>query len=170
MTAYIDYRCLIRVDIHLPCFNFRRSFMTSRFSLTPLFRHSVGFDHFNDFFENVFLRDDNSSSSYPPYNIEKLGEDQYFITMAVAGFEESDIDVNVKKDILNVVGRIQDKEQTDEVTYLHRGIATRAFERQFRLANHVRVKNAQLKHGLLRIELERVIPKAEEIQKIAINL
>ncbi|MCO7222841.1 Hsp20 family protein [Pleionea sp. CnH1-48] len=142
--------------------------MTTRFSLSPLFRHSVGFDRFNDFFENITMRDENNGGGFPPYNIEKAGEDTYFITMAVAGFRESDIEINVKKDTLTVTGRIEDK--TDETTtYLHRGIATRAFDRQFRLADHVEVKSAELKHGLLRIQLVRETPEEELVKRININ-
>ena len=142
--------------------------MTTRLSLTPLFRHSVGFDRFNDFFENVFLKEDGNNGGYPPYNIEKQGEDRYYITMAVAGFKESDIDISVKRDTLTVTGRIEDKAD-ESIEFLHRGIATRAFERQFRLADHVEVNGAELKHGLLRIELKRELPKEEQLRRIKIN-
>ncbi|WP_144395091.1 Hsp20 family protein [Pleionea sediminis] len=142
--------------------------MTTRFNLTPLFRQSVGFDRFNDLFENVFQREDTNGGGYPPYNIEKSGENEYIITMAVAGFTENDLDISIKKDTLTVSGKVADKDES-EVHYLYRGIATRAFERHFRLADHVEVKDANLEHGLLRIELIREIPKEEMVKKITIN-
>jgi molecular chaperone IbpA len=143
--------------------------MTTRFNLTPLFRQSVGFDRFNDLFENVFQREDAAGNSYPPYNIEKYGENNYVITMAVAGFKEEDLEISVKKDTLTVSGRINEK-QDENVQYLYRGIATRAFERHFRLADHVEVKSAKLEHGLLKIELVRNIPQEEQVKKINISV
>lgn len=141
--------------------------MTTRLNMTPLFRQSVGFDRFNDLFENVFQREDNSSG-FPPYNIEKFDENEYVITMAVAGFKEEDLDISVKKDTLTVTGKIVDKEDS-KAQYLYRGIATRGFERHFRLADHVEVQNANLEHGLLKISLKRHIPKEELVKKITIN-
>lgn len=142
--------------------------MTTRFNLNPLFRQSVGFDRFNDFFETVFARDEGAAASYPPYNIEKSGESEYFITMAIAGFTEEELEINVKKDTLTVSGQKQPKEE-DKTQFLYRGIANRSFERQFRLADHVEVKSADLKHGLLRIQLIRETPKEELVKKISIN-
>jgi molecular chaperone IbpA len=136
--------------------------------MTPLFRQSVGFDRFNDLFENVFQREDTNGNGYPPYNIEKTGEHDYIITMAVAGFKEEDLDISVKKDTLTITGKITE-DKAEEVQYLYRGIATRAFERNFRLADHVKVTDAQLEHGLLRITLERETPKEELVKKISIN-
>ncbi len=143
--------------------------MTTRFNLTPLFRQSVGFDRFNDLFENVFQREDASGGGYPPYNIEKSGESDYVITMAVAGFKEEDLDISVKKDTLTVSGKIAEK-QEENGQYLYRGIATRAFERHFRLADHVDVKAAKLEHGLLKIQLVRNIPQEELVKKINISV
>lgn len=142
--------------------------MSTRFNLTPLFRQSVGFDRFNDLFENVFQTQDSSGGGYPPYNIEKLGESEYVITMAVAGFTEGDLDISIKKDTLTVSGKVADKDESNS-QYLYRGIATRAFERHFRLADHVEVKDANLEHGLLKIQLIREIPKEEMVKKITIN-
>ncbi len=142
--------------------------MSTRFNLTPLFRQSVGFDRFNDLFENVFQTTDNNSNGYPPYNIEKSGEAEYIITMAVAGFKDSDLDISVKKDTLTVSGKIVETDK-EEVQYLYRGIATRAFERHFRLADHVKVRDAKLEHGLLKIILERETPKEELVKKITIG-
>ncbi|NVJ61273.1 MAG: Hsp20 family protein [Gammaproteobacteria bacterium] len=141
--------------------------MTTRLNMTPLFRQSVGFDRFNDLFENVFQREDNSGG-FPPYNIEKSDESVYVITMAVAGFKEDELDISVKKDTLTVSGKIADKED-EKKQYLYRGIATRGFERHFRLADHVEVENANLEHGLLKITLKRHIPKEELVKKISIN-
>ncbi|MEE4244696.1 MAG: Hsp20 family protein [Kangiellaceae bacterium] len=140
----------------------------TRLNMTPLFRQSVGFDRFNDLFENVFQREDTNGNGYPPYNIEKTGEHDYIITMAVAGFKEEDLDISVKKDTLTITGKITE-DKAEEVQYLYRGIATRAFERNFRLADHVKVTDAQLEHGLLRITLERETPKEELVKKISIN-
>ncbi|NVJ51819.1 MAG: Hsp20 family protein [Gammaproteobacteria bacterium] len=143
--------------------------MTTRFNLTPLFRQSVGFDRFNDLFENVFQHQETNGNGYPPYNIEKSGDNAYIITMAVAGFKDDDLEISVKKDTLTVAGKIQEKEADENVQFLYRGIATRAFERHFRLADHVEVENADLDHGLLKIKLVRHIPKEELVKKISIN-
>ncbi|WMS88247.1 Hsp20 family protein [Pleionea litopenaei] len=143
--------------------------MTTRFNLTPLFRQSVGFDRFNDLFENVFQREDTSGNGYPPYNIEKSGDNEYIITMAVAGFTEDDLEISVKKDTLTVAGKIAEKEAEEGVQFLYRGIATRAFERHFRLADHVEVSSAGLEHGLLKIKLTRQTPQEELVKKISIN-
>ena len=131
---------------------------TATLSLTPLLRQSVGFDRFNDLFESA-LRSDESASTYPPYNIEKRGEDNYIITMAVAGFKESDLNIVVQNGQLTVTGRIEEGHEDDGVEYLHRGIATRAFERTFRLADHMQVTSAEIKDGLLCIDLVREIPE-----------
>jgi len=135
-------------------------------SLTPLFRSTVGFDRFNDLFESLMDNDD-GSSSYPPYNIEKRGEDRYGITMAVAGFTEKDLNITFHSDRITVSGRKE--ERNDGVEYLYHGIASRAFERTFRLADHMKVTGAELKDGLLRIELVREIPEEQKPRMIQIN-
>ena len=137
-------------------------------SLTPLLRQSVGFDRFNDLFESA-LRSDESASTYPPYNIEKRGEDDYTITMAVAGFQENDLNIVVQNGQLTVTGRIEEKLDDDGVEYLHRGIATRAFERSFRLADHMKVTGAEIKDGLLCIDLVREIPEEAKPRMIPIK-
>jgi molecular chaperone IbpA len=137
-------------------------------SLTPLFRQSVGFDRFNDLFEAA-LRGEDTATAYPPYNIEKHGEDHYAIVMAVAGFREEDINLVVQQNRLTVSGRIAEKADEQQVSYLHRGIAARAFERNFSLADHVKVVGAALKDGLLRISLERIVPEEEKPRMIPIN-
>ena len=136
------------------------------FSLTPLFRSTVGFDRFNELFES--LRDaDESVNSYPPYNIEKRGEDRYGITMAVAGFNEKDLTITVHHDRVTVAGRKE--ENTEESEYLYRGIASRAFERSFRLADHMKVTGAEMKDGLLRIALVREVPEEQKPRTIHIT-
>ena len=123
----------------------------------PLYRGAVGFDRLLNVFENMDRADD----SYPPYNIEKTGEDGYRITLAVAGFGEQDLSIEVKEDQLTVAGGIAEPKQAQR-TFLHRGIAARAFRRVWRLADHVEVVGAKLEHGLLHIELERQVPEAKK--------
>ena len=136
------------------------------FDLSPLFRYSVGFDRLDDLFETAFRN--TQEVSYPPYNIVKTGQDAYRITLAVAGFAESDLELVVKENLLTVRGKVNDAEKK-EVTYLHRGIAGRAFEHRFQLADHVRVTGANLVNGLLDIELVREIPEAMRPQRIEIG-
>ena len=141
--------------------------MNNTFSLSPLFRQTEGFDRLNDILESLI--DEDSGSSYPPYNIEKYGEDNYAITMAVAGFNDKDINIVLQSDKLTVTGRIQDKEKDNEVEFLYRGIVARAFERTFRLADHMKVSGAEMKDGLLRIQLKREVPEEEKPRMIQIN-
>lgn len=142
--------------------------MTS-FSMAPLFRQSVGFDRFNDLFESALRNDANSS--FPPYNVEKHGDDQYRIIVAAAGFQESDLELQVERGVLTVSGgkRANGNEGNDKVTYLHQGIAQRAFKLSFRLADHIEVKGAALNNGLLNIELVRVVPEEAKPKRIPIN-
>ncbi|MCQ4264384.1 heat-shock protein [Stutzerimonas stutzeri] len=140
--------------------------MMSAFPMAPLFRQSVGFDRFNDLFESA-LRND-TGSSYPPYNIEKHGEDQYRIVVAAAGLEESDLDLQVERSVLTISGGRRENE-VENVTYLHQGIAQRAFKLSFRLADHIEVKGAALNNGLLHIDLVRVVPEEAKPKRIPIN-
>lgn len=133
--------------------------------LTPLLRSSVGFDRVDRLLDSV-SRMDEATVSYPPYNIEKTGEDDYRITMAVAGFEEADLDIVQQENVLLIRGKAQ--EEAGERTYLHRGIARRAFERRFELADTVRVTGASLTNGLLHVELVREIPEAQKPRQIPI--
>ncbi len=133
------------------------------YNLNSLFPYSVGFDRFDKLFEMAGARD----VSYPPYNIIKTGENQYRITMAVAGFAEDDLEIVAQENVLSVRGRIREPEQ--EVTYLHRGIGTRAFEHTFQLADYVQVKGASLNNGLLDIELVREVPEALKPRKVQIG-
>ena len=140
--------------------------MTTAFSLAPLFRHSVGFDRFNDLFESAARNE--AGSSYPPYNVEKHGEDHYRIVVAAAGFQEQDLDLQVEKGVLTVSGGKRDNSAA-EVTYLHQGIAQRAFKLSFRLDDHIVVKSAGLANGLLSIDLQRIVPEEAKAKRIPIN-
>lgn len=132
---------------------------------TPLYRTSVGFDRLFSLLDNVTA--DMPTNTYPPYNIERTSNDAYRITMAVAGFAESDLDIETKDTVLTIKGgKSEDKKEGIEV--LHQGIAARGFERRFQLADHVEVTNALLEHGLLHIDLVREIPDAMKPRKIEI--
>ncbi len=136
--------------------------------LTPLFRSSVGFDRINQMFESA-LRIDEAAPSYPPYNIERRGENQYRITMAVAGFQEQDLSVSTQDNMLVIRGSGRKAEDGDEPVILHRGIAKRSFDRRFQLADHIRVSAAHLDHGLLHVDLLREVPEALKPREIKIN-
>ncbi len=140
--------------------------MTSAFSLAPLFRHSVGFDRLNDLFEAAQR---NEGTSYPPYNMEKVGDDAYRIVIAVAGFHQGELELNVERGVLSVQGRKAERSE-EGVTYLHQGIAQRGFRLQFRLADHIEVQGAKLEHGLLRIELKRIVPEEAKLRQIPIGV
>lgn len=136
----------------------------STIDFTPLFRTAIGFDHLAEVLESAYRSE---AGGYPPYNIEVTGTDRYRITMAVAGFTRDDLDLQVKENILSVSGAR--KEDDGKRKYLHRGIATRSFERQFQLADYVRVSGAELKDGLLHISLVREIPEAMKPRRIEIS-
>ncbi len=135
------------------------------FDFAPLYRSSVGFDQLASLMDRV-LSTEAGQPSYPPYNIEKTAEDAYRISIAVAGFGADDLGIEVKENALVVTARKAEEE--DDKTYLHRGIATRAFERRFHLADHVRVIGASHEDGMLHIDLEREIPEALKPRRIAI--
>lgn len=136
------------------------------FDLAPLYRATVGFDQLADMMDRV-VSSDAANPTYPPYNIEKTADDAYRISIAVAGFAEDDLSVEVKDGALYVSAR--KSEDTDTRTFLHRGIATRAFERRFHLADHVRVTGAAHADGMLHIDLAREVPEALKPRRIAIN-
>lgn len=140
--------------------------MTTTLSLTPLFRSTVGFDRFNDLFQSL-MQGDEGANGYPPYNIEKRGEGRYGITMAVAGFTENDLNITVERDSVIVSGRIENRD--DEVEYLYHGIAARPFERTFRLADYMKVTGAEIRNGLLRIDLVREVPEEQKPRTIHIR-
>ncbi|AOZ11410.1 MULTISPECIES: Hsp20 family protein [Pseudomonas] len=141
--------------------------MSTAFSLAPLFRNSVGFDRFSDLFETA-LRND-TSGGYPPYNVEKRGEDSYRIVVAAAGFQQEDLDLQVEKGVLSVSGSKRETSTDDSVTFLHQGIAQRAFKLSFRLDDHIEIKGANLSNGLLSIDLQRVVPEEAKAKRIPIN-
>ena len=136
------------------------------FDLSPLFRATVGFDRLTRMLEDA-ARISDASNGYPPYNIEKSGENRYRITLAVAGFAEDDLALQVQEGTLTIEGHRKDPEA--DAIFLHRGIAGRGFKRQFQLADHVVVENAHLHNGLLVIDLTREVPEAMKPRRIQIS-
>ncbi len=136
------------------------------FDFSPLYRSVIGFDRVANLLDNI-NRSEQSQPSYPPYNIELTGEDKFRITMAVAGFTEPELNIEVKQNNLAIVGK--KSAQQKQRQFLHQGIAARNFERRFQLADYVRVANASLENGLLHIDLVREIPDAMKPRTIAIN-
>ena len=133
------------------------------YDFSPLFRSTIGFDHLMRLVDSTSRLD--AGASYPPYNIEVTGENAYRLTMAVAGFAAEDIDLTVKENALLVSGRSRKEEGAE---FLHHGLARRAFERRFQLADHIKVTGASLENGLLHVELVREIPEAMKPRKIDI--
>lgn len=131
-----------------------------RYDYSPFFRSTVGFDRL------LNLLDTASEQGYPPYNIERSDENNYRVTVAVAGFAQAELSVDVKDRVLTVSGRKDDAPKGD---FLHQGIAGRAFERSFQLAEHVEVKAARLENGLLHVDLERIVPEEKRPRRITIN-
>ncbi len=141
-------------------------FIVRNLDLSPLMRSTIGFDQLDKLLEAAF-REGARDSSYPPYNIVKLGSGRYRITMAVAGFAPEELEITVQDHVLTVRGRVNRREEG--VEYLHKGIAQRAFEHRFQLADHVRVVGAQFENGLLHIDLERVVPEEVKPRRIEIR-
>ena len=137
------------------------------FDFSPLYRSAIGFDRMANLLDSL-SRTEQNQPSYPPYNIELTGEDQYRITMAVAGFDQSEISLEVHQNHLTVSANKEQEQQAR--TYLHQGIAARSFERRFQLADHVQVKSADYQNGLLHIDLQRVIPEAMKPRQIPIGV
>ena len=135
------------------------------FDLTPLYKSSIGFDRFASLLDSVAKFEANGQT-YPPYNIERTGDDAYRITMAVAGFSENDLSIEVKEQTLTIAGA---KSQDEGADYLHQGIAGRSFERRFNLADHVEIVGASLENGLLHVDLKREIPEAMKPRTIKIG-
>ena len=135
------------------------------FDFAPLFRTAIGFDRLARLMDTAMSGAD--APSYPPYNIERTGEDAYRLTMAVAGFRPEDLDLVVKDNTLVVSGKVNGEGQKSDMLY--RGIAGRAFERRFVLADHIVVEGADLKNGLLHVALKRVIPEALKPRRISIG-
>ena len=135
------------------------------FDFSPLFRSTVGFDRLFDLMDSYAEQ----SGGYPPYNIERSDETHYRITLAVAGFAEKDLAIEVKEGVLTVTGQRDGEDKPESRGYLYQGIAGRSFERRFQLAEHVEVRAAKLENGLLHVDLERVIPEEKKPRRIAIN-
>ena len=135
------------------------------FDFAPLFRSTVGFDRLFDLMDSV----SEQSNGYPPYNIERADETHYRISLAVAGFGDKDLTIEVKEGVLTVTGQREPEDKVEPRAYLYQGIAGRAFERRFQLAEHVEVRAAKLENGLLHIDLERVVPDEKKPRRIAIN-
>ena len=140
--------------------------MRTNFDFTPYRRSTVGFDRLFDLLENATRFE--TPDSYPPFNLERQGDDQYRITIAVAGFTREELDVSVKEGVLTVAGR-KAEDREGQRQFLHRGIGTRAFERRFELADFVQVRGADLQDGLLTIELVREVPEAMKPRRIEIG-
>jgi molecular chaperone IbpA len=135
------------------------------YDFSPLFRSSVGFDRLANLMDTALRSDE--APSYPPYNIERTGEDTYRITMAVAGFSEGDVEIVAQDNALTVTGR-QAKDESPK-SFLYRGIAGRPFERKFELAEYIQVSGASLEHGLLHIDLVRQVPEAKKPRNVKIS-
>ena len=138
----------------------------NRIDLSPLYRSSIGYDRFGSLLDAAF-QTEKSSASYPPYNIEVISENQYSITLALAGFTERELDIQVENGVLTVHGKKEAAEETKN--YLHQGIANRSFERKFNLADHIEVVGAELTNGLLTISLVKEVPEAMKPKKISIG-
>ena len=136
-----------------------------RFDFSPIYRSAIGFDRLAQIMDEASRAD--TTPAYPPYNVELVTEDQYRITMAVAGFQESELEIEVENGSLKVIGRKQRDEGPRPL--LHRGIAARDFEQRFQLAEHVKVTGAALKDGLLNVELTREVPEALKPRRVSIN-
>ena len=141
--------------------------MRSAFDFAPYRRSTVGFDRLFDMLENGGVG--NGGENYPPFDLRKTGENDYQIDLAVAGFKPEEIDITAQQNVLVVSGRKRDESEEKGSDYIYRGIATRSFERRFALADHIQVKGADLKDGLLSIELVREIPEAMKPKKINIG-
>ncbi|WP_058554482.1 Hsp20 family protein [Thiohalocapsa sp. ML1] len=133
---------------------------------SPLFRSMIGFDRLSNALETAYRTE---PGGYPPYNVEVHGENDYRVTMAVAGFAPGDLEIEVTDNVLRVSGARTEQDQEKETKYLYRGIANRGFERKFQLADYVRVVDARLENGLLHVELRREIPEAMKPRKIEIR-
>ncbi len=138
------------------------------FDFTPLYRSTVGFDHFAELIDRA-LSGDLGQNGYPPYNIEKTGEDAYRISIAVAGFSEDDLTVEVHNNELRIAAAKSEENKDEGRTYLHRGIAERSFEKRFQLADHVVVTGATVENGMLHVDLKREVPEALKPRRIEIT-
>lgn len=135
-------------------------------SLNPLFRRSIGFDRLNDLFEYAMQSE---APNYPPYNIEKHGDNEYRIVVATAGFTQNELDINLDNSVLTISGKPMSKAQDNDVAFLHKGIAQRSFKLSLRLDEYIEVQQASYEDGLLKVDLRRVIPEEKLPRKIAIQ-
>ncbi len=141
--------------------------MRTAFDFAPFRRSSVGFDRLFDMLENSSFG--NGGENYPPFDLIKTGENDYRIELAVAGFKAEEIDITAQQNVLIVSGSKKDESETKGADYIYRGIANRSFERRFALADHIQVKGADMKDGMLQIELVREIPEAMKPRKISVG-
>jgi len=140
-----------------------------RFDFSPLFRSTIGFDRLARLVDSA-ARFDTAAPAYPPYNIESTGDESYRLTMAVAGFSHDELDITVQQNSLVISGKAQkEDEEATGGRYLHRGIARRAFERRFSLADHIKVNGASLDNGLLHVDLVREVPEEAKPRQIKIG-
>lgn len=142
--------------------------MRTNFDFAPLLRSSIGFENINRLID-LATRAADGDSAFPPYNIEKVGDDSYRITMALAGFSPADLDITVQENTLLVTGRGTEENKSEGRTFLHRGIAKRSFERRFQLADVIKVTNASYENGLLNIDLVREVPEHKKPRKVEIS-
>ncbi|WP_394671028.1 Hsp20 family protein [uncultured Acinetobacter sp.] len=138
----------------------------STVSLSPLFRRSIGFDRLNDLFDYAMQSE---APNYPPYNIEKLGDNQYKIVVATAGFDQNELSIHLENQVLTISGKPDEERQNTAVEYLHKGIARRSFKLSLRLDEHIEVQQADYANGLLKIELQRIIPEEKLPRHIPIG-
>ena len=138
-----------------------------RFDFSPLSRSAIGFDRLFNMLDQVSQAD--STNGYPPYNIERADESHYRISVAVAGFAEKDLNVELRDGVLTIAGKREETQNSSAANLLHQGIAGRAFERRFQLAEHVEVRGARLENGLLHVDLEQIVPEEKKPRRIAIN-
>ena len=141
----------------------------TQFDLTPFYRSAIGLNRMAGLFDSLTESAQSQQPNWPPYNIEKEGEANYRITMAVAGFSDANLDITLHENMLIVAGQTDENSTSDDAEFLYRGIAARQFERRFQLADFIKIKSADLKDGLLHINPSREIPEAMEPRKIEIN-
>ena len=138
----------------------------SNVSLTPLFRRSIGFDRLNDLFDYAMQSD---TPNYPPYNIEKTGDNNYRIVVATAGFAEEELMINLENQVLTILGKPAEERTDNTIEFLHKGIARRSFKLSLRLDEHIEVQHADYENGLLKIDLQRIIPEEKLPRQIPIG-
>ena len=138
----------------------------SNVSLTPLFRRSIGFDRLNDLFDYAMQSD---TPNYPPYNIEKTGDHHYRIVVATAGFAEEELMINLENQVLTILGKPAEERTDNAIDFLHKGIARRSFKLSLRLDEHIEVQHADYENGLLKIDLQRIIPEEKLPRQIPIG-